>query len=335
MKQQSAAQGGLHSRFLDSLTPTDRTRVFELSEQVAGKLERWAARYPVIRAVRVRPLALSIAAAAPFSSVEALVSTGRVSLWVFTLDDLFDEECESTDDLLHRADAYRAIAANQLTLHSGDSLAKALRDARDDLARYPLFSSLEREWVGALTKTIDGMVREHQWRQDDRHQRADRLPSYEAYLANGRFSIGGPPHVWSAVIATNDPSTPDHLDHLRVMERIASTCIRLANDLRSADKEIAEEKVNSLVLLSLPTREAGLTRAEAAERPMARIRRDVAHGLSELDDLLAHAPTLTGQPEAAIAGIARFVCEFYTRYDYHTFDIPPLPLASASSRKGI
>ena len=77
--------------FLTSLGPADRARILDLAARAAERLERWAAHYPVIRAVRIRPLALSVAAAAPFSSVEALVSTARLSLWVFTVDDLFDE----------------------------------------------------------------------------------------------------------------------------------------------------------------------------------------------------------------------------------------------------
>src|ERR1051325_7597713 len=83
---------GLRSRFLDGLDPTEQVHIFDLSAQAARTLHRWAARYPLIRRVRVWPLALSVAAAAPFTTVEALISTARLSLWVFTLDDLFDEE---------------------------------------------------------------------------------------------------------------------------------------------------------------------------------------------------------------------------------------------------
>jgi hypothetical protein len=31
------------------------------------------------------------------------------------------------------------------------------------------------------------------------------------------------------------------------------------------------------------------------------------------------AVTRTARPEAAIDNIARFVCDFYTHHDYHTF----------------
>lgn len=83
--------GFLKSGYLESLDIATQTRIFGLSVQTARVLYQWATDYPLIRRARVWPLALSVAAAATFSSPEALVSTARLSLWVFTLDDCFDE----------------------------------------------------------------------------------------------------------------------------------------------------------------------------------------------------------------------------------------------------
>src|SRR5213082_3214491 len=152
---------GLRSRFLDSREAAAQVRIFDLSARTAQTLHRWAARYPLIRRVRVWPLALSVAAAAPFSSVEALVSTARLSLWVFTLDDLFDEERVPQVELMKRANRYRQLAHREIACPSGDSLATALCELRDDLATYALFDSLGTEWADALCGTIDGMTREY------------------------------------------------------------------------------------------------------------------------------------------------------------------------------
>src|SRR5260370_10385254 len=84
--------GGLRSRFLASLDPAEQVRIFDLSARTSQTLHRWAARYPLIRRVRVWPLSLSVAAGAPLTLVDALISTARLSLWVFTLDDLCYEE---------------------------------------------------------------------------------------------------------------------------------------------------------------------------------------------------------------------------------------------------
>src|SRR5919108_3891158 len=150
--------GGLRSRFLASLDPADQVRIFDLSARTSQTLHRWATRYPLIRRVRVWPLSLSVAAGAPFTSVEALISTARLSLWVFTLDDLFDEERVPQVELMRRAERYRALAHREIPCPSGDSLATALCELRDDLATYPLFNALGKGWADALCGTIEGMT---------------------------------------------------------------------------------------------------------------------------------------------------------------------------------
>lgn len=312
---------GLHSRFLESKDAAEQLRIFDLSARAAQTLHRWAARYPLIRRVRVWPLALSVAAAAPYSSVEALISTARLSLWVFTLDDLFDEERVPRRELMRRTARYQEIARGDSTPSARDGMAAALGEIRDDLARYPLFASLGTAWADALCGTIDGMTQEYEWRACYRCDGAAALPSYEEYVATGRYSIGGPPHVWAALITTDDPSTPRHLEHLRPMEQLASTCIRLANDLQSSAKEADEGNINALVLLGRHFQQEGLSVDEAGGRAAARVRAEIAAGLERLADLQAAARTKTGRPEATTADIARFVCDFYVEHDYHTFTL--------------
>ena len=145
------------------------------------------------------------------------------------------------------------------------------------------------------------------------------LPSYAEYVATGRYSIGGPPHIWAALITSDDASTPKHLDHLRGMEELASTGIRLANDLQSYQKEIQEGKINALVILSRALRARGASQTAAYTQAEAHVRADIEAGLDRLTRLRDSAVTATARPEAAIDNIARFVCDFYTHHDYHTF----------------
>lgn len=310
---------GLRSRFLDARSQVEQLRVFDMTARVSHALRQWAARYPLVRRVRVWPLALSVSAAAPFAGVEALISTARVSLWVFTIDDVFDEERVPESVMMRRADRYRAIAHGHSVETDEDSLATALQEIRRDLRRYPLFGSLGEEWANSLCGTIDGMAREFEWRGMLERNPNAPLPTYEEYIANGLYSIGGPPHIWADLITGNDPSTPEHLEQLRPMERIASTCIRLANDLQSYRKEAAEGNINSLVLLSRMLEAAGVPPSEAHQQAERRVRDDIADGLATLDVLRTTAGTKTRRPERSIADIARFVCDFYEEHDYHTF----------------
>jgi hypothetical protein len=313
--------GGLRSRFLAALDPAEQARIFDLSEQTAQTLHLWAERYPLIRKVRIAPLSLSVAAAAPFASPEALVSTARLNLWIFSLDDLFDEGNVTQVELLNLADRYRATASTRIAFPDSDSRGMALVEVRDDLATYPLFELLGTEWADALSGTIDGMLSEYRWSLEygRGHDPRAKLPSYAEYVSIGRYSVGGPPHIWAAVITADDASTPMHMDHLREMEKLASTCIRLANDLRSYEKEVAEGQINGLVILSRGLRDQGVSEENALAQAAQQVQADVLDGLQRLAELRAAAVTETGRPEDVIDSIARFVCEFYTHHDYHTF----------------
>src|SRR5207237_1471750 len=136
------------------------------------------------------------------------------------------------------------------------------------------------------------------------------LPNYEQYVATGRYSIGGPPHIWAALITTGDPSTPAHLDHLRAMEEIASTCIRLANDLQSYQKEIDEGKINALVIWSRELRRQGVAQDEAYREAAARVTADIQPGQRLFAQVRRRSVRATGRPAAAIDYIASFVCDF-------------------------
>jgi hypothetical protein len=309
---------------------SEQLRIFDLSIRASRTLHRWAARYPLIRRERVWPLSLSVAAAAPFVALDALMATARVSLWVFTLDDLFDEERVPHAELLRRADRYRAIAAGDEPLATEDSLAHALYEVRTDLARYPLFPVLRTQWQEALWGTIDGMLQEYHWRSRFRDAGVEALPTYEEYVATGLYSIGGPPHVWSALIAVGDASTPSHITWLRSLEHLACTCIRLANDLQSYQKEMREGKINGPLILTQGLIAMGLSPQEAFKQAEATVRAHIQRDLRKLAQLRKTPHTASGQPETAIDDIARFVCDFYASHDYHTVSVSMRPLAESA-----
>jgi Terpene synthase family 2, C-terminal metal binding len=312
----------LKSNFLAGLTADEQLRIFDLSARTARALHPWVARYPLIRRVRVWPLCLSVAAASPFCAVSSLVSMARMSLWVFTIDDLCDEEIVPYNELHRRVDRYQQLlhAGQVVPREKRDTLANALQDIREDLARYPLFSHLESHWVHAVSQTLSSMLMEYGWRSTYRSSTNTQVvPTYEAYLEHGVYSIGGPPHVWTTLIAIDDPSTLEHLPRLQQMEYEASLCIRLANDLQSYAKELNEGKINSIIIRQRELIASGVDAEIALEQAHATVQAAIQHGLARCTELQHLASTATGHPEQAIADIARFVCDFYVHHDYHTF----------------
>ena len=87
----------------------------------------------------------------------------------------------------------------------------------------------------------------------------------------------------------------------------------------SYQKEIQEGKINALVILSRELRARRVSEANAYAQAEARVRADIEAGLEQLTRMRDSAVTATARPEAAIDNIARFVCDFYTHHDYHTF----------------
>jgi hypothetical protein len=311
-----------HSAFLQRLPPLEVDRIAGLVDEVTPRLDAWARQYPLVRRERIGPLVLSVAAASPFSSADAIETTARVSLWVFTLDDVMDEELlgpAGSADFVARS---LAVLRGDTSAQRPGSLAQALLDVRNDLRRYDLFAQFGAIWADALRGTIREMERENVWRDAYRLGGAGALPAFEDYVACGRYSIGGPPHIWAEVLTVGDPSACDAIDHLMRMEELASVCIRFANDLRSADREALEGNVNSVVIASrdLAASGAGPDGLDTRARSMVAAR--ISAGLDALDAMQRASVTVTGRPESAIADIARFVCEFYRGFDYHTFSTP-------------
>lgn len=312
----------LRSAFLSNLDDSQKLRIFDLTTRASRELHRWVVRYPLIRRVRVWPLSLSVAAAASFASAAALVTMARMNLWVFTIDDLFDEEIVPFVELKRRVSQYHQILAggHADARRERDTLVLALQDIRNDLQSYPLFATLQDEWANAVAGTLDAMLREHEWRLHYRDEHANmQLPSYESYLSHGLYSVGGPPHIWTSLIAIGDDSVVQHLERIKELERSASICIRLSNDLRSYAKEVSEGKINSVVIRQREAMTRGIGETTALELACATVREDIERNLARCTELQHHARTATGQPEQAIADIARFVCDFYVHHDYHTF----------------
>jgi hypothetical protein len=311
--------GAIVQRYLASMGGSAQPKLVKLIEEVAADLGHWATPYAIIRRQRILPLAMSVAISAPNSDVATLVSIARISLWIFALDDLFDEKLQPMPDLLRRVQQIRSSILQRPSKRVNDDLEDILYKITRDLQQYPLFVPLQEDWVWALRGTIDGMIQEYQWGREYQKRGYAMLPPYEEYLKIGRFSIGGPPHIWTALVTENDHSIPAHRRYLRTMESISSTCIRLANDLQSHEKEMSEGKFNALEILARPYVTAGMSEDMAAQQATERVYSDIAAGLTRLNQLQQSPRTKTGRAEASITIIARFVCQFYTNHDFHTF----------------
>lgn len=317
LTKRPAGWSGLNSTFLDGQSQATRGAVFAAVGRLMPDLQQWCAGYPSLRTERVAPVSLTVAAAAPFAGHGALLAAAKVTLWIFALDDLFDESLLPRSQLLAAAEEFMTVARAGRAEVPGE-LANCLVDARAAVAEFPLFDSLAADWAAAMCGTVDAMVREYDWRTA--FQTTGSLPTYEDYVQNGLYSIGGPPYLWTTLVSSGDPSLLSVLPRLRLMEPLASSCIRLANDLRSDAKERLEGKLNGVVIRGSEFQARGMAADEAWLAAAVGIRADIGRRLKRLNVLRRKVGSQTGQPEATMADIANFACDFYVSHDFNAFD---------------
>ena len=285
----------------------------------ARELRRWARGHPQIHPGRAYSAALGMGDPIPCLDAGDLVAITRGTLWIFAFDDLVDEGDLAHEEVRALADRYTRVALGEPADRSAaaDPLAGLLRDVCDGLAGYRLFGPVRHIWARALGDTLDAMAREHLWRQ--RHWEDGSLPAYRDYVDNGCRSIAGAPYIWMALIVLGEPSAVRHAGHLAGQMRQAALCIRLANDLRSYLKELAEGNINSVTLHTADALREGRSYPEAVEIARQRVEREIDEGLAVCERNAGDVRTDTGHPERVIADIAHWTSGFYRRHGYLTY----------------
>lgn len=295
------------------LPPQQTNEPEALAEDVAARLAAWAELHPTIRRGRIKPVSMQMAASAPFASPEALSLTLQLGLWIAGVDDLLDEGQAATTDVAERLQSFEDPAQ---VARQGDDLAAMLHETFADLACQPLFPALEAHWRKALGDHLQGHLQEHVWRSDSLHDPA-ALPSYVDYLAVGRRTIGFPLIPWTFLIADGDPAALLDLTALGAMAATAGVCLRLANDLRSHERELGEGKINAVVILSQAALGQGANSVEARQMAERRMAADIDAGLADLWRQRDSLASICDRAAAAILGMAETGCQFYHRRDFH------------------
>jgi hypothetical protein len=202
-------------------------------------------------------------------------------LWIFAIDDLFDDGNLAGTDVQTLAEPYDRII-NGCPIDSelaAVPIATPLHDVVQDLSQFELFASLRPIFAQTLLQTVRAMSLEEQWART--YLDSGILPAPSEYLDNGCATIGIRPTLWGITAAIDDPSASAHTTHLAEHIDQAAACVRLANDLRSYRKELAEGNVNSLIIYTA----AGIREGQPPERALALARARVE---SEVADGLAH-----------------------------------------------
>ncbi|WP_188187733.1 terpene synthase family protein [Nonomuraea sp. SYSU D8015] len=163
-----------------------------------------------------------------------------------------------------------------------------------------------------LALTGDAMAREREWAGG-----GEPWPAYERYLDNAVPSFLY--HVWwAAALAIRGPASAGaaHWRTLLPATDLGAACLRLANDIRTFERERTEGKPNAVLVLE----RAGMTTGEAVESVSAHI--------AELNTALAAAfEALPAELEPVADGQRRCVAfggGWYMARDTHDYTVRDL-----------
>ena len=213
--------------------------------QVTRSLQRWAARHPsVVDLDLVLPVALTHTFCCPWLRPDELLAGCRTALWVFHVDDVVEKVPLDVPRLLDIAAGAAPDPENPTET--------VLGELRDELTGRPLFDATGDLWGNTLNCLLTGLM----WERDTALALSAGAaePSVEEYLRHA-FTIGSAFVRSSLWLGSEDLGLLPQLDVLSAGMSEAVVAVRLANDLASYERELAEPaSLNVLMLQGIDER---------------------------------------------------------------------------------
>lgn len=305
--------------YLSARPDSERHSILDRTAVVSAASERWLRDYPVVRRPSVTAaVALAAAVGMPSLDDRGLTLLTRWWLWIFGIDDRFDDPAVPDADLVDWSGRFALSIGGAPEHDEPDLLLAALGSIRLDLARYPLSSRLGPAWRRAMSEVVAGMLVERRWH---RGLATGDLPGYDAYLANALRTISVRPYALTACVLAGERAAAVYFDRLDPMIEASARCFRLANDIRSDERERAEGKPNAVWLLQRELMAGGLAVDAALEAARTRLRAERAADLARLDAMREAAPASIATLARFLWAHAAFACDMYETDDYDTMSV--------------
>jgi hypothetical protein len=197
----------------------------------------------LVRPDRSQAIAAIVSHAGVGLPMRVLAMVADAGMVLFALDDLLDDGALTLDESTLRVAQYTAVARGEACPEVAfDPIARAITDLRRRLAMTDLRGDLLDAWADAMARMLAAMGAELPGA-------CDPAADLDAYLSTARDSIGVAWVTLTGWIATSASATRAVLPALRRAERDFSTAVRLANDLRSCERERREGRVNAVTLV--------------------------------------------------------------------------------------
>jgi hypothetical protein len=291
----------------------EREMIRQLTQRLTSTLQHEFSQFPRDISKRFPAIALASAVENPYLPFEILQDMVKVTVWIFTIDTMIDEKLLPEKELRERLASYEDIVRGKSeAVDRKDPYGTVLLDIVKRLQSSPLYPNLKALWEEVYTKMIQGMLFEASHGTED--------VSLTEYLEQGQYSVGLPMYVVSSWILQSENILLKHLQDLVRMMRLSGICIRLANDLRTYEKERCEKNLNAVFLKEKEWISRGKQSDVARQLSLEEITQLMN---SYMNHFLSMKDTSVPLNESLIR-ITRFSVGFYSKYDFHTVTAPKI-----------
>lgn len=260
---------------LSGIPVLDRSKVLQIARRIYPHVENWLKDYPVLSTKRLPAICLTAAAICPDSSDEVISQIAIFSMILIGIDDLTDNGTQyqltknQTRQLLkvwENTVKEASAESKSATFNSAFAAAflpaetqvtKALAAFCTILKNSPYAEDYYTFFIRRLSLLMQSMETELDWQE--KLKAHGEYPNYHDYLVNGRESIEAPTLMTALLILTGPawqkvnlaaPTMQNRL--LGQLEDLLFSCgssIRLTNDIGGFERELQEQKPNSVSIL--------------------------------------------------------------------------------------
>jgi hypothetical protein len=242
----------------DTAMPDDRAQL--LAQMVGADVSQWASGAHFDPGVTQR-LADVVTAIAPDLSMSRLSLLARYSLWTILVDDEVDDPAADPAVLVQLAARLTTIARMTRPVPARSQLLEAmLAELLGELRSAARAPALATRFTDALCAAIDTGVRHTVLAQQIRDGHA-RPPTALEYLTVASHHVGYRGFAYALLMLARPTPATAAVQRTDMALTAASRAIRIANDLRSVDRDRAAGRLN---ILLLPT--GGLNAGELARQ---------------------------------------------------------------------
>ena len=236
---------------------TERHTVTARANDLAEDLRRWGANLDATVSSRLADrLAITVAAIAPHLDLHRVTLLTRYSLWTYLLDDLLDNptaDPAALDTIVQQlsqrtsSDSTRITSNVSTSKNSTPDLESGLDELLTAMSAINGATVILERLTTALRDAMDADLQHRTLARQIRHGHAV-APAAEDYLAVASRHVNYRSFAYALALLTN----PAHAEHLLptidAALTPASRAVRLANDLRSIDRDSREGGLNILQL---------------------------------------------------------------------------------------